>query len=66
MKERERKTYELYVGDSLYCIQNQNMALTVKYSDLISQKKVDTRTGDEIVLDIINRANLKPKSGENE
>ena len=32
-----------------------------RYSDLIN-RKVDDRTGDEIAMDIINRAGLKVKS----
>lgn len=33
--------------------------LTVRYGDVIRHKKQDTRTGDEIVEDIVRKAGLK-------
>ena len=36
--------------------------LKARYIDIIEPKKVDTRTGDEIVEDIIQRAGLVVKS----
>ena len=52
----------MYVGNSLYCLgQGLGASLSKKYSDIIEEfgGKVDTRTGDEIALDIINKAGLK-------
>ena len=36
--------------------------IKARYIDIIEPKKVDTRTGDEIVADIIKRAGLVVKS----
>ena len=36
--------------------------IKARYIDIIEPKKVDTRTGDEIVEDIIQRAGLVVKS----
>ena len=36
--------------------------IKARYIDIIEPKKVDTRTGDEIVEDIIHRAGLVVKS----
>ena len=36
--------------------------INARYIDVIEPKKVDTRTGDEIVEDIIKRAGLVVKS----
>lgn len=47
----------MYVGDSLYCLQNER-ALQIKYSDWVN-RKVDTRSGDEIIADVVKNAGLK-------
>ena len=39
-----------------------NISLKLRYYDIIQPKKADTRTGDEIVADIIKRAGLVVKS----
>ena len=36
-----------------------NKRLTMRYVDMIHPQPVDTRTGDEIALDVIQRLNLK-------
>ena len=60
-KERERTIYETYIADSLYFLQN-GLCINARYSDLFKdEKQVD---GDEIAVDIITRAKLKPKGGE--
>ncbi len=60
--KQEEKEYRAYITDSLMTICN-NFAtawggekITVRYVDL--RKPIDTRTGDEIALDIIKRAGL--------
>lgn len=50
--------YRLYVTDSLY-YQAENKHLSVRYKDIIQPKKIDTRSGDEIALEVINRLGLK-------
>lgn len=37
----------------------ENKRLSVRYSDIIYPKPVDSRTGDEIALDVIQRLDLK-------
>ena len=51
------KTYRIYITRSLQLIP-QSKYITANYTDLIEPKEEDTRTGDEIALDIINRAGL--------
>lgn len=36
-----------------------NKRLTVRYEDIINPKPIDTRTGDEIALDVIQKLKLK-------
>ena len=56
--------YRVYVTDCLKLISENtgNISLKLRYYDIIQQKKEDTRTGDEIVEDIIKRAGLVVKS----
>ena len=60
--------YRVYVTDSLKLIAENtaNFAkgqyMKARYYDIITPKKQDTRTGDEIVEDIIKRAGLVVKS----
>lgn len=56
--------YRVYVTDCLKLIAENigNISLKSRYYDIIHPKKVDTRTGDEIVADIIKRAGLVVKS----
>ena len=56
--------YRVYVTDCLKLIAENtgNISLKLRYYDIIQPKKADTRTGDEIVVDIIKRAGLVVKS----
>lgn len=49
--------YRIYVTESLYA-QGENKRLTKRYIDLISDKKPDTRTPEQIKDDIIKKAGL--------
>ena len=42
----------------------QSKYLTVRWAELVDRKPVDNRSGDEIAADIIARAGLVPKGGE--
>ena len=55
--------YRVYVTDCLKLITENtgNISLKSRYYDIIHPKKVDARTGDEIVADIIKRAGLVVK-----
>lgn len=60
-KEYRDVAYKMYVTDSLQ-LNPQNKYLTAKYSDLIdTDKVVDTRSADEIALDVILNAGLVVK-----
>ena len=56
--------YRVYVTDCLKLIAENtgNISLKLRYYDKKKKKKVDNRTGDEIVADIIKRAGLVVKS----
>lgn len=64
--EEDAECYSLrvYVTDSLQAA-GQGKYLTQRWCELLTQK-VDNRSGDEIAADIILRAGLKPKGGEEE
>lgn len=54
--ERERKTalYRLYMSDLAKSITGAK----VRYADLLERKETDTRTADEIAMDVISAAGL--------
>lgn len=51
--------YKIYITDTLY-YHGKNQLLNMRYEDLLKHK-VETRTGDEIAIDIINTAGLRFK-----
>lgn len=55
--------YQIYVTDCLY-YQPQNKMLETRFYDILKPKKQDTRTGDDIAADIINKLNLKQKGSD--
>ena len=52
--------YRVYVTDCLKMITERAASVSIKsrYYEIINPQKADTRTGDEIVEDIIKRAGL--------
>ena len=52
------EAYRIYVSKSLQLIP-QNKTLKIDYLDLLNPKKVETRTGEEIAMDVIKNAGLK-------
>lgn len=52
--------YKIYISDTLYH-QAQNQRLTVRFIDILDQKPIDNRSGDEIALDVIQKAGLRFK-----
>ena len=53
--------YKIYISDTLFN-QGQNQRLTTRYIDLIDRHtrvNVDTRSADEIVLDVMSSAGLR-------
>lgn len=68
--EAKLTAYRIYVSDALKVI-GENTArfasgtyLTRRYADVVNTKKPDTRTGEEIVADIIKKAGLVVKTNE--
>ena len=51
------EAYRIYVTQSLQ-LSPQNKALKIDYLEMLEPKEVDTRTGDEIALDVIAKAGL--------
>lgn len=59
--EQERElAYKIYVTDSLMYAP-QMMHKVDRYCDLIMPKKIDTRSAEEIIDDIIAKGGLKKK-----
>ena len=64
-KEQEDKAVKIYYAECLRII-SENTAkmgggsyITVKLADIINQKPVDSRTGEEIAADIIKQAGIE-------
>ena len=55
---QREEAYRSYVTRSLQLIP-QNKFITIDYADIMRPKKIDARTGDEIVLDTMRLAGLK-------
>lgn len=51
------EAYRLYMARSIQLVP-QNQWLTAKFSDLLNNKPVDNRTGDEIAAYVIQNAGL--------
>ena len=69
VKQQAKDTaYRVYVTDCLKLIAentaniSRGQYMKLRYYDIIHPAKVDTRTGDEIVEDIIKRAGLVVKA----
>lgn len=64
---RREEAYRFYIADTLY-YHGQNMALTMKYGDLLNvlNKPIDNKpvNGDEIVQDIMSRHGLRFKDDD--
>ena len=51
------EAYRIYVAKSLQ-LSPQGRYLTKDYSDIVSPQKVDTRSGNDVVVDIMSTAGL--------
>lgn len=61
LEENNREeAYRIFVTKSLQLIP-QNKYLTMDYVDTIKPKKIDNKTGNEIVIDTIKKAGLRLK-----
>lgn len=63
-EQQEESVYRQYIGNSIYYFAAKGVPLSCSYSDLIARKDKDkseeTKTGDEIALEIIQKLELKP------
>ena len=68
LKEQEDYAYRVYTTDTLQIIAQNTARLSrdgkgtypsKRWVDLIDQKPVEKRSGDEIAADVINRCGLK-------
>ena len=55
--------YRAYVTESLR-LQGENKYIQRSWLDIIDHRPMDTRSGDEIALDVIERTGLHYKGGE--
>ena len=65
-RERREAEFRYYITDCLKVISEntarsvrEGMCMSTRYYDLVNKPEEDTRTGDEIVLDIIKKAGLE-------
>ena len=56
-QQQKDEAYRIYVTDSMF-YQSDNKRLNTRYYDLIN-KKVETRSANEIISDVLNKAGLK-------
>ena len=67
-QKMDERRYRAYITDALMAIAENTArfaggrTMSGRWYD--AYKPVDTRTGDEIALDIIQRAGLKPRGGD--
>lgn len=56
-QQQKDEAYRIYVTDSMF-YQSDNKRLNTRYYDLIN-KKIETRSANEIISDVIEKAGLK-------
>lgn len=52
------EAYRFYITKSLQLVP-QNKYISLSFNDIINKRNINNKSGDEIVLDIFNRAGLK-------
>lgn len=68
--KQEEKQYRVYITDALMVIANNTArafggsTVTMRYLDIIQPQEPDPRTGDDIAVDLIQRAGLTFKKEE--
>jgi hypothetical protein len=62
-KEQQEMMFRVYVSEALKVLtENTGRGITTHYTDLISPKPKDNRSGEEIVADVIKRCGLVVKN----
>lgn len=61
-QQQKDEAYRIYITDSMF-YQSDNKRLNTRYYDLIN-KKAETRSANEIISDVLNKAGLKVVKGE--
>lgn len=59
-EETKKQAYRIYITESLFAY-GENKRLTMRYTDMLKPVHRETRSGDEIALDVISRLGLKVK-----
>ena len=61
-KEQQEMLFRVYVAEGIKVLtENTGRGITTHYTDLISPKPKDNRTGEEIVADVVKRCGLVVK-----
>lgn len=55
--DEEQFSYRAYMTDA-FRLMGENMAPSQRWADLFLEEQKDTRSGDEIVLDVLKRSGL--------
>lgn len=64
-EDSEARSFKIYVADLLKSVAEFCGAeVNYRYADIISVREKDTRTGDEIALEVIQKAGLKVKEDD--
>ena len=64
-RKSEQSLYMSYTSDIFKAIaESLGVQVNYRFSDMISPKEEDMRSGDEIALEVIRRAGLKGKTDE--
>ena len=61
-QQQKDEAYRIYITDSMF-YQSDNKRLSIRYYDLMN-KKAETRSANEIISDVIEKAGLKVVKGE--
>lgn len=61
--DEEEFSYRVFMTDSFRLL-GENKALTQRWADLFIEEEKDTRSGDEIVLDVLKRSGLVQRRGD--
>lgn len=62
-KDEEEKTFKIYITDMAKgLVEAWGGEVTLRFADTYKPVEQDTRTGDEIALEVINKIGLKVKT----
>ena len=65
MRSAEEKAFRIYLTDAIYAINHSishglgGSVMGKRFYEVLNPKPEDTRTGEEIALDVLNRAGIE-------